>query len=157
MIKHLLRLRWIAVIVALFCAIDAVAFVGIGIVRAITGYRILFEGPPWTNEHTPGIELARSLDAFLFAMVFVVFSIGVTTLFIARPDSPMLEAVPAWMRVKSLSHLKYLLWEAILATMVVASAESLVANHLESPWSVLAIPGATLVLAAGLFLSRRGH
>jgi uncharacterized membrane protein YqhA len=157
MVTHLLRLRWIAAVVAVFCAADAIAFVGIGAVRAVQGYRILFEGPPWTNEHTPGIELARSLDAFLFAMVFVVFSIGVTTLFIVRPESPMLQVVPAWMRVKSLSHLKFLLWEAILATMVVASVESLVTRGSEPVWTVLAIPSATLVLAAGLFLSRRAH
>jgi len=157
MLKHVFRLRWIAVVVVLFCALDAVAFVAIGVVRAVGGYRILFEGPPWSPEHAPGLELAKSLDAFLFALVFMVFTTGVTTLFILPPESPLLETIPAWMRVKSLSHLKYLLWEAILATMVVASAEVLVGNHSGTPWTVLAIPGATLVLALGLFLSRKGH
>jgi uncharacterized membrane protein YqhA len=150
-------LRWIAAVVAIFCALDAIAFVGIGAVRAIEGYRILLEGPPWTSARSPGLELAKSLDAFLFAMVFLVFSIGVTTLFIVTPESPMLQTIPEWMRAKNLSHLKFLLWEAILATMVVASVEGLVVSHSEVSWTVLALPSATLILATGLFVSRRGH
>ena len=157
MITHLLRLRWIAVVVAVFCGLDAIAFVGLGIVRAWGGYQILFQGPPWAGEHAPGIELARSLDAFLFAMVFVVFAIGVTTLFVIPPESPVLETVPQWMRMKSLTHLKFLMWEAILATMVVASAETLIGMHGAPTWTILAIPSATLILVVGLFLSRKGH
>src|SRR5215831_4185139 len=84
MVRLLLRLRWLAVVVALFGALNAIAFIAIGAVRAFEAYRMIALGPPWTGEHAPGVVLARSVDAFLLAMVFLVFAIGVMTLFLSR-------------------------------------------------------------------------
>jgi len=157
MVGLLLRLRWLAVVVALFGALHSIAFIGIGIVRGYEGYRMLFHGPPWTGENAPGVQIARSIDAFLLAMVFFVFSIGVMTLFATQHESKGLESIPPWMRVKSLSELKFLIWEAILAALVVASAEGLVASSHELTWTALIVPVALLLLAAGLFLARKAH
>ena len=59
------------------------------------------------------------------------------------------------MRVKSLSELKLLLWEAILAALVVATASAIVSGlpHLE--WRHLVLPAAVLVLSLGYFLLKR--
>jgi uncharacterized membrane protein YqhA len=157
MVGLILRLRWLAVVIALFSALHAVAFIAIGIVRGVMGYRIILEGPPWEGDHAPGLHLARSVDAFLLAMVFFVFSIGVTALFLARIGSPALESVPEWMRVRNLSELKFLIWEAILAALVVASVESFVAPGHVLTWNALILPVAILVLALGLFLARKAH
>ena len=155
MIRLLLQLRWLAVAIALFSALNAVAMVVVGVVRAVSAYVVIFEGPPLTDEHRPGLMLAESIDAFLIAMVFVVFSIGTTTLFLVRNERE-LESVPAWMRVHDLAELKFLVWEAILAALVVASvAEVGVAR--ERSWTMLVLPVATLILAAGLYLTRRSH
>jgi len=155
MIRLLLQLRWLAVAIALFSALNAVAMVVVGVVRAVSAYVVIFEGPPLTDEHRPGLMLAESIDAFLIAMVFVVFSIGTTTLFLVRNERA-LESVPAWMRVQDLAELKFLVWEAILAALVVASvAEVGVAR--ERSWTMLVLPVATLILAAGLYLTRRSR
>ena len=157
MVKILLHLRWLAVIIALFSALNAMALTGVGIVRAIDGYRILIAGPPWVGENLPGVQLARSIDSFLVAMVFVVFSIGTTTLFLAKAGDHSLDTVPVWMRVKDLAELKFLIWEAILAAIVVASVEGLVMGVHGITWTALILPAATLILAAGLFLARRSR
>ena len=68
-----------------------------------------------------------------------------------------MEAVPEWMRVRNLSELKFLIWEAILAALVVASVESFVAAGDELTWSALILPLGTLILSLGLFLARRAH
>jgi uncharacterized membrane protein YqhA len=155
MIRLLLQLRWLAVAIALFSALNAVAMVVVGVVRAVSAYVVIFEGTPWTDEHRPGVMLAESIDAFLIAMVFVVFSIGTTTLFLVRNERA-LESVPAWMRVHDLAELKFLVWEAILAALVVASvAEVGVVG--ERSWTMLVLPVATLILAAGLYLTRRSR
>jgi uncharacterized membrane protein YqhA len=155
MIRLLLQLRWLAVLIALFSALNAVAMVAVGVARAISAYAVIVEGPPWTGEHRPGAMLAESIDAFLIAMVFVVFTIGTTTLFLLR-DERALESVPAWMRVHDLAELKFLVWEAILAAFVVASAgEFAIAG--ERSWAMLVLPVATLILGAGLFLTRRSR
>lgn len=155
MVGLLLRLRWLAAVVAFFSALHAVAFVAIGVMRGLEGYRMILSGPPWPGDHTPGVELARSIDAFLLAMVFFVFSVGVTVLFLVRPGSPVLQTIPEWMRVRELAELKFLVWEAILAAMVVASVESFVGTHDALGWTSLVLPIATLILAAGLALVRK--
>ena len=157
MMRLLLQLRWLAVAIALFSALNAVAMVVVGVVRAISAYVVIFEGPPWTDDHRPGLMLAESIDAFLIAMVFVVFSIGTTTLFLVRNERA-LESVPAWMRVHDLAELKFLVWEAILAALVVASVAGEVGVvGEERSWTMLVLPVATLILAAGLYLTRRSR
>ena len=156
MMRLLLQLRWIAVLIALFSALNAVAMVVVGMARAISAYVVIFEGPPWTGEHRPGAMLAESIDAFLIAMVFVVFSIGTTTLFLVRNERA-LESVPAWMRVHDLAELKFLVWEAILAALVVASVAGELGVVGERSWTMLVLPVATLILAAGLYLTRRSR
>jgi len=155
MMRLLLQLRWIAVLIALFSALNAVAMVVVGMARAISAYVVIFEGPPWTDDHRPGLMLAESIDAFLIAMVFVVFAIGTTTLFLVRNERA-LEPVPAWMRVQNLAELKFLVWEAILAALVVASAGEFAVVG-ERSWTMLVLPVATLILASGLFVTRHSR
>ena len=156
MVKLLLNLRWLAVVIALCGALHSLAFVVLGVIRGVQGYQLIFHGPPWSGEDSPGIYIAKSIDAFLPALVFFVFSIGVLELFASQQD-PGLERVPQWMRVKSLSELKFLIWEAILAALVVASVESLVVSAHEIQWTALIIPIALLILAAGLYLAKKAH
>ena len=118
MVGLILKLRWVAVIIALFSGLHAVAFVAIGIVRGIMGYSLIIQGPPWDGDHAPGIQLARSVDAFLLALVFFVFSIGVLALFLSKQGGSSLESVPEWMRVHELmdyTRAFHPTWDASLA------------------------------------------
>ena len=157
MLSLLLKLRWLAVVVVVFSALHSVAFIGIGVVRGVEGYRLLFQGPPWEGHHAPGVQLGRSIDAFLISMVFFVFSIGIGTLFLIPPDHPRLQQIPAWMRVHDLAELKFLIWEAILAALVVAAVGGLVVDAQGSSWTSLVLPGAVLLLSLGLYLTRRSR
>ena len=62
MVGFLLRLRWLAVVIALFGALHATAFIAIGVIRGIDAYRMILHGPPWTGEEMPGVQLARSMS-----------------------------------------------------------------------------------------------
>jgi uncharacterized membrane protein YqhA len=157
MVRLLLNLRWLAVVIALCGALHSLAFIVLGVVRGYEGYKLIFHGPPWSGEESPGIYIAKSIDAFLLAMVFFVFAIGVLELFASHEESEGLAQVPAWMRVKSLSELKFLIWEAILAALVVASVESLIVSSHEIRWTALIVPLALLILAMGLFLAKKAH
>jgi uncharacterized membrane protein YqhA len=156
MLSLLLKLRWLAVVVVVFSALHSVAFIGIGVMRGIEGYRLLFEGPPWEGSHTPGVHLGRSIDAFLISMVFFVFSIGIGTLFLIPPNDPRLQQIPRWMQVHDLAELKFLIWEAILAALVVASIEAFVTER-QQGWAAMSLPLAVFVLSAGLYLARRSR
>jgi uncharacterized membrane protein YqhA len=157
MVGLILQMRWLAVVIAFFSALHSVAFIAIGVMRGLEGYYLILQGPPWDGERSPGVQLARSVDAFLLAMVFFVFSIGVLALFLAQQSGSSLDSVPEWMRVRNLSELKFLIWEAILAALVVASVEGFVASGHSVTWEALILPLGILILALGLFLARRAQ
>ncbi len=157
MLKWLLKLRYLSLVVAICSALHSIAFIVIGVMRGVDGYRLILQGPHWSGEESPGIFIGKSIDAFLLAMVFFVFSIGMIVLFAAPKSSEALDEIPAWMRVKSLSELKFIIWEAILVAMVVASIEALVVASQDLRWTALIVPIALLILAAGLFLAKKAH
>ena len=68
----------------------------------------------------PGVQIAESVDALLFSLVLLVLALG--TRQPVPPRERRTRRLPEWMRVKSLTGLKLLLWEAILATLVVTAA-----------------------------------
>jgi uncharacterized membrane protein YqhA len=155
MVELLLKLRWLAVVVSVFSALDAIALAVIGVMRTLEGYSLIFHSSLWGGEPASGVRLAGSIDAFLMSMVFLVISIGFATLFLAQPTGASLERIPEWMRIRNLRDLKFLIWEAILAALVVASMEGFESGTRELSWTSLAPPLAALILAAGLFLARR--
>jgi uncharacterized membrane protein YqhA len=157
MLNWLLKLRYLAIVVAICGALHALAFVALGVIRGIEGYQLIFQGGHGPGGELPGALIAKSIDAFLLGMVFFVFAIGVIELFAFHRSDEALERVPAWMRVKSLSELKFLIWEAILVALVVASVEGLVVSGHELSWTALIVPIALLILAAGLYLAKKAH
>jgi len=157
MIRLLLKLRWLAAVIAVFAALDALAMMAVAVVRSLEAYQLILGGPPWEGEHRPGVRLVESIDAFLISMVFLVFSIGVTTLFLAREGDRAVESMPAWIRVHDLAELKFLVWEAILAALVVATASAVTVATGPASWTALILPATVLLLAVALFLTRRSR
>jgi hypothetical protein len=56
-----------------------------------------------------------------------------------------------------LSELKFLIWEAILAALVVASMEGFIAPAHDIDWNALILPIGLLISPRGLFLARKAH
>lgn len=106
------------------------------------------------------IELLRSVDLFLVAIVLFVFSLGLFVLFFSANDSTFPTKLPPWLRVKDFIQLKVLLWEAILTTLVVSYLAALAERRLNGGELVvgdLIIPGAILLIAVSLFFLKRGE
>jgi len=155
MVRSLLRIRYLAAVVALVFALHAAGFLVLGVLRAVQAYRHLFEAGSLGPDERPGVHIAESVDALLFSLVLLVLSFGTAGLFLTTTDTDDGRKLPEWMRIKSLTELKLLLWEAILATLVVAAASSIIAAlpHLE--WKLLVLPAAILVLSLSYFLLKR--
>ena len=155
MFRSLLRIRYLAAIVALLFAVHAVGFLALGLARAYHGYALLLHAERAGAEGRPGIHFAESVDALLFSLVLLVLALGTASLFLSRPGTDDRNNLPQWMQVKSLTELKLLLWEAILATLVVTAATSVISAlpHLE--WKHLVLPGAVLVLSVSYYLLKR--
>jgi uncharacterized membrane protein YqhA len=155
MFRHLLRIRYLAAAVALVFAVHAAGFLLLGVMRAYQAYRQLLAPDSSHEAGPPGVHIAESVDALLFSLVLLVLALGTASLFLTASGENAKVNLPEWMRIKRLTELKLLLWEAILATLVVAAASSIIATlpHLE--WKHLVLPLAILVLSVSYFLLKR--
>jgi uncharacterized membrane protein YqhA len=155
MFRSLLRIRYLAAVVALVFGVHAVGFLALGVMRAWHAYAVLFQTERLGPESRPGLHFAESVDALLFSLVMLVLTLGTVSLFLTSPGTEAQQNLPAWMRLKSLTDLKLLLWEAILATLVVTAATSVIGAlpHLE--WKHLVLPAAILVLSVSYFLLKK--
>ena len=105
------------------------------------------------------VDLLNAVDIFLVAIVFYVLSIGIMILF-NNSNATFPVKLPEWLRIKNFLHLKIILWEAILTTLVVSYLAALAEkkiNGVEITWQHLIVPVAVLLISLSLFLVRRGE
>lgn len=150
MIRSLLRIRNLAALVAVAFVVHALGFLGLGVYRAIEAYGPFFGRG--AGEAHPGQHIAESVDALLFSLVLIVLALGTASLFLTKPDKGEERDMPEWMRIRSLTELKLLLWEAILAMLVVTGAATIISDLPRLSWNHLVIPGAILILSVSYFL-----
>lgn len=151
----LLRFRYFAVFAVVLLMIHSFALMVIGAIRTYQAYHVLFQGPArWAGADRPGIHIVESVDALLLSLVLFVLGIGVTRLFIVRPDQPDDPRLPRWLKIGTLTELKYTLWEAVLVALVVASVTAIIANLDHLDWTQLILPAAIFALSASLALLR---
>ena len=153
MISFVLKFRYLAIIAVAILLIHAIGLLGLAIYRTYEAYHAAFQGGTEAGHTRPGIPIAESVDAALFALVLIVLALGTVSLYLTGGVSD--SRIPEWMRVRSLSELKTLLWEAILLVLVMAALTSIMANTEHLGWDLLILPAAVLILAAGLFLKVR--
>ncbi len=148
MIERIFKIRYLAVIINIFVGINTLGLIFLGIVRTYRAVLHLFEFEKFNDpEFSPGIELAEAIDVFLIALVFLVFLIGINTLFIKYDDEEYIKGVPKWMRVKDFSELKLILMEAIIATAFILFISGFATQVEHFDWEFLVIPGSILLLA----------
>jgi uncharacterized membrane protein YqhA len=105
-------------------------------------------------EDPPGLHLIESLDSFIIALVFLVFSFGISRLFIF--DTIKSDLLPKWLNIEGLKDLKVLLWETILVAFVVIFISYYLKNTPDT-WEALQIPVIILILSISLyFLKKEG-
>jgi len=117
MLTKLLRLRYLYAIAVVFTLINSIIFLLVGARHSVDGWARLYRQLLGEEVPNPRLPLLESLDWFLIALVFLIFSLGIAKIFIGYEGSP--EALPEWLRIRDFKELKVLLWETILVTMVV--------------------------------------
>ena len=153
MFQKLLRFRYIMVIVVIIMLVSSLFFLIGGAVMSVKGYMYYIQNGFMPNEEfKAGFSVMNGLDAFMLAIIFMIFGLGIARLFLfdKTPD----EQVPSWLRINDLKGLKVLIWEAILVTLVIFSLHVLLIPEGHSLNSLI-LPGAILILTLSLFLMRR--
>jgi uncharacterized membrane protein YqhA len=138
-------LKYSILVVVLITFFNALVYFGLGVAYSIEGYQDIFSGH---MEKFPGVKLVEALDRFLIGFVFIIFSVGLSRLFL--PDFFLLKhADLPWLKIDEFHQLKMLLISALIIAMFVAWAPSAI-NHLmeeEKQWTVLLFPTSLLILA----------
>jgi uncharacterized membrane protein YqhA len=157
MFEHLLKLRYLAVVMVVIALLDAMAYMVLGIRIAFHAYaHLLDEIGGSLPENRPGLELLHSLDFVFVSLVLLVLGLGIAKLFLLAPDAKANADLPAWLRIERISELKVLLWETILTTLLIAGLSELVVGlFTRLDWTVLLTPIAILILALSLFFMKK--
>jgi uncharacterized membrane protein YqhA len=155
--EHLLKIRYIAAVVVLLAILHSLMFLVIGAHSALVTYWHIVRGDSREANSRPGLELLHSLDLFLISLVLLILALGVAKLFLRAPASARRSSqLPAWLNIESFSDLKYLLWESILTTLLIAALPILNSGVFETPdWTSLVLPATILLLALSLFFMRK--
>jgi len=143
MMHRILNYAILAVVFITF--INALVFFGLGIYYSFKGYGdVLFDN----LEGHPGIILVESLDRFLIGFVYIIFSIGLSKLFLADVKFLDLYELP-WLKITEFSQLKTLLISALLVALVVAWVPYAIiaASREDNDWTILLFPACLLILA----------
>jgi len=152
------HVSFIAVVAVFFAAV--LMFV-IGAERTIIGFAYYLQGKEIAIKE--GVTVAHdvaamfmvvdAVDAFLFALVLLIFSFGVYNLCVRHVDGEAMEKVPRWLRVDSIGHLKTTLAQLIIVILFVNVLEFVIfeGSHAMS-WTTLVVPISVVLLAAALKL-----
>lgn len=112
-------------------------------------YEILFE------------YLVSSVDVFLFALVLIIFGVGVYELFIANvdPEDKPASSRPAWLKIGSVDDLKSSLGNVILMVLIVSFFKHVleITSHMWDPLALLYLAIGILLIAGALYLTHKAH
>ena len=154
MLSRILQTRWIILIIVLFTILNAVAFMVIGIYSSVEGYIGIIKGHVHTDVH-PGLYILEALDIFLVALVFLIFAMGIATLFLPDQSEETKSKIPSWLVINNFSELKLLLWEAVLTTLIVYFVSDIVRKEGNYSWEILMLPASILILSLCVYIIRK--
>ncbi|MDD5141828.1 YqhA family protein [Methanoregula sp.] len=164
MFARFYTLRYICVIAVVALFAGSVLMFLSGALHTIEAYQIFFFGhsvvtlPGHLSENTiASVVLIQAVDAFLFALVLLIFSYGVYTLFVHREEEMQMK-LPRWLRIETISQLKTTLVQVIIVILAVNLLEYVVVAGSESlRWEALIIPASMVGLALALKLMHTGQ
>jgi len=151
------RILNVSIIIVVFITfINALVFFGLGIYESIVVYIGMIDG---SRAH-PGVYLVEALDRFLVGFVFIIFSIGLSQLFLT--DMPFLKKYELpWLELKDFSQLKTLLISAILVALFVAwipyAPLFSMADGNDLGWTDLIFPASMVLMAVAARLIKELH
>ena len=162
----LLRLRFVALVAVVSAAGGSLLMFYLGAAKTVKAYRIYFLGEPLTVDPAPPehldvpeqtmIAIIESMDAFLIALVLVIFAGGIYGLFIGR--LPADHEPSPWLNITTIGRLKQVVIEVVLVILAVLFLRQALFLGESITWGALVLPVGMVLMAASLKLvSWRDH
>ena len=146
-------IRFVIVGIVSIVLLNSLFFVAIAVYKTVHAYVLVAQGKV---EERPGIHIAESLDGFMLALFFLIFSLGVSKLFLHESKFLSNYSLP-WLKVNNFSDLKFIMWEVLLTTVLVYFTTKLIIVGNELNWNLLIFPSSILMLAVAYKLLKQGH
>lgn len=104
-------------------------------------------------------KFVSSVDIYLFAMVLIIFGMGVYELFINKidPVEKKTDSRPSWLQISSIDELKSSLGKVILMVLIVSFFKHSLDIEYNSSVDLLLLALGILLLAASLFIANYHH
>lgn len=162
--KLLYSTRYLSIIAVVGSIISSV-------ILFIQGIVIIYEGlfEYFKNEHSQtGSErtyelfeqIVSSVDVFLFALVLIIFGVGVYELFVTQVDpvEQNHDSRPSWLRISSVDDLKSSLGKVILMVLIVSFFKHVLEfTHWNEAVSMLYMSIGIVLIAAALYLAHKSN
>lgn len=154
--KQIDRIRYISLIAVLASALGSLLMFLVGANKVWLAYSAyaasLLEGmPPGEAGNLAIAFVVQAIDAFLIALVLLIFGLGVYSLFVheLKADRP---ETRSWTGIRSISQLKTILAELVIIILMVKFLESALRSTGSYEWELLLLPAGVLMLAGAVKL-----
>jgi len=153
--------RYLALISVISSLLGSALMFFIGAFKTYAAFNAFFQGGSVFqverfHEHETSSRVAiatliAAVDAYLFALVLLIFAYGIYHLFIYNQEQHPIFHLPQWARITNFSELKTILAEVIIVILFVEFLESVINVKTEwLPWEGLVVPFAIVLLAGAL-------
>jgi uncharacterized membrane protein YqhA len=104
-------------------------------------------------------QFVASIDGYLFAMILIIFSMGIYELFINKidPVNKALDSRPSWLQINSIDDLKSSLGKVILMILIVSLFEHSLQIKYDTVTDLLYLGICIILISAALYLTHLGH
>lgn len=162
--KLLYSTRYLSIIAVIGSVISSV-------ILFIQGIVIIYEGlyEYFKNEHSESgsartyelfEQIVSSVDVFLFALVLIIFGVGVYELFVTQVDpvEQNHDSRPSWLRISSVDDLKSSLGKVILMVLIVSFFKHVLEfTHWNEAISMLYMSIGIILIAGALYLAHKSN
>ena len=150
------RLRYISIIAVVSSGFGSILMFVIGAVKTFKAYTIFFNDDVLVSTVPGSIAkqviafLVQGVDAFLIALVLMIFSGEVYNLFIHRVEGDS-QLKTSQTRISSIAQLKSIIAELIVIILFVKFLEDILGSDINTyQWEILVLPVSILLLALSL-------
>jgi uncharacterized membrane protein YqhA len=154
--RRLGRISYVSVIAVVASAFGALLMFVIGAVKVVRAYQTYFAENPFALSATAKganaaiTYLVQAIDAFLIAIVLMIFGGGIYNLFIHAVS----ERQRHLFGIRSIAHLKSLLAELVIVILMVKFLEEALHSSGSYGWDILILPVSVILFAVAVRVLR---
>ncbi len=156
---HFTKVSVIAVLASTLGSVLMFLIGAVKVARAYDAYFLMDIAGGASGQSSVALSIAyliQSIDAFLIALVLIIFGYGVFILFVA--DAATRErGLAAGFKIGSISELKKILADMIVIILMVKYLELVLTSPPGFDWPMLVLPASILLLAAAVRILKMEH